>query len=564
MKTRFLRGGLAFTTVVAVAAAVAQGQSFDIDDRAADPLEMPSLDEVWESPDGIIHAGRQTFRSWSAYFQSDFFRNRDKRCGAPTDVVGPPGQGGVAGTAADCSLSSTNPAAEYGPANGVFVIDVVIHNIASNSGTGFIDDAQLASQIDILNEDFNALAGSLGAPGTDCAIEFRLASVDPNGNPTTGINHYFSNKWYNDRGNYKSQLSWDTNRYLNIYTNTAGGNLGYVEGFPQQGIVGAANDGVVCNWTAFGRNSSGAPYDLGRTATHEVGHYLGLLHTFQSGCGTSDCSTSGDLVCDTNPESSPNYSSCGRTTCGSPDPVKNYMDYSEDACMDNFTPDQAARMRCVLIHYREDLWINNGGGGGGGGGGGDPVGACCVGTSCGELTEADCGSAGGTWLGAGTVCETDTCGGGGGGGGGDPFDATLEAGVVTQGSLVGGSLGSLGASDDDRVVLGSAAVGNRQYTEIEATFSSATAATSMQVTVETSCTTNRAKTAVEIFDFAGGGWVRLARYNESGSDSSRTFDISNAAAFVDGAGAISVRVRTDRRGGSFQTSIDQIRVVVTP
>ena len=373
------------------------------------------------------------------------------------------------------------------------------------------------------------------------------------------IFHHFSNKWYNDRGNYKAQLAWDTNRYLNIYTNTAGGNLGYVEGFPQQGIVGTSNDGVVCNWTAFGRNSSGAPYNLGRTATHEVGHYLGLLHTFQGGCGTSDCSASGDLVCDTNPESSPNYSSCSRVTCGSPDPVKNYMDYSEDACMDNFTPDQAARMRCVLIHYREALWSGNGGGGGG-----DPVGACCVGTSCGELTEADCASVGGTWLGADTICDTDTCGGGGGGGGGDPFDATLEGGLVIQGSLISGSIGSLGASDNDRVIIASEANGNREYTELEVTFSSVSAASSMQVTVETSCTTNRAKTIVEIFDHGAGSWLRLSRYNESGSDSVRTFDIADASGLVDSGGSISVRIVTNRRGGGFQTSIDQVRVVVTP
>ncbi len=524
-------------------------------------MRVPSDAEVWESPDGLIHAGGKVYRSWASYFASDFFRDRGGRCATPSIDDVPPADGWVAGTAADCSLSFTNPAAEYGPSNGVFVIDVVVHNIAANNGTGFIDDATIASQIDVLNEDFNAINGTNGAGGTYCGIEFRLA----------GITHTFKNTWYNDRGNYKSELAWDNNLYLNIYTNTAGGNLGYVEGFPQQGIHGTTNDGVVCNWQAFGRNSPLSPYDLGRTATHEVGHYMGLLHTFQGGCGTSDCARSGDLVCDTNPESSPNYSGCSRSSCGSSDPVKNYMDYSEDACMNNFTPDQAARMRCSLIHYRESLWSGNGGGGGGGGGGGDPVGACCVGSSCGgDLTEADCGAAGGTWLGADTVCDASSCdngGGGGGGGGGDPVDATLGSGVVTIGGLSAGSLGSLAASDNDRVEISSAAVGNNSETELEVTLSAAVASVSaIEVTVETAATSNRAKTAVELYDFASGSWVRLGRYNENGADQTQTFGgIANPGNFVEvGTGAIVVRINTSRRGGSFITGVDLVQVTVTP
>ena len=472
-------------------------------------MRVPSDAEVWQSPDGLIHAGGKTYPDWAAYFASDFFRDRGHRCGTPDIGEVGPDEGGVAGTAADCSLSFTNPAAEYGPSNGVFIIDVVIHNIAANNGTGYIEDATLASQIDVLNEDFNALAGSLGAPGTDCAIEFRLA----------GITHSFKNTWYNDRGGYKSSLAWDNSRYLNIYTNTAGGNLGYVEGFPQQGIAGTASDGVVCNWQAFGRNSPLSPYDLGRTATHEVGHYLGLLHTFQGGCGTSDCARSGDLVCDTNAESSPNYSGCSRSSCGSPDPVKNYMDYSEDACMTNFTPDQAARMRCTLIHFRESLWIENSGGGGGGGGGGDPV------------------------------------------------DASIEGGVVTFGGLSTGDIGSLQASDNNRVEISSASSGNNSVTELEVTLAAAVASVSdLSVTVETAATSNRAKTAVELYDFASGQWVRLGRYNENGADQTQTFSgIANPGSFVEaGTGAIVVRINTSRRGGGFTTGIDLVQVVVTP
>ena len=83
--------------------------------------------------------------------------------------------------------------------------------------------------------------------------------------------------WYNDGGGYYFTLAWDTNRYLNIYTNTAGGALGYVPNLPQSGIAGDPADRVVINWLSFGRGSAGGqPYNWCRTCTHEVGHYLGL------------------------------------------------------------------------------------------------------------------------------------------------------------------------------------------------------------------------------------------------------------------------------------------------
>jgi hypothetical protein len=121
--------------------------------------------------------------------------------------------------------------------------------------------------------------------------------------------------------------------------------------------VGTAFDRVVIYWPTVGRPAvHGPPYNLGRTTTHEVGHYLGLYHTFQGGCtDPGACRTSGDLICDTEPESSANYWPCARSTCGDADPTRNYMDYSDDACMDNFTPEQANRMRCTLMNFRVDL-----------------------------------------------------------------------------------------------------------------------------------------------------------------------------------------------------------------
>jgi len=226
-------------------------------------------------------------------------------------------------------------------------IPVVVHVLYHRNGNGNIADARVHEQIQILNQDFGALSNG--------NIQFHLATEDPNGNATNGITRHRSNSWYNDSGSYASSIGWDTNRYLNIYTNTAGGNLGYAYLPNGGGVVGSSFDGVRILWRAFGYTNY-APYGLGRTTTHEVGHYLGLLHTFTGGCHGGDCYTAGDLICDTNTESSPNYSLCSRVTCGSPDPVQNFMDYSEDACMDNFSPEQINRSRCTLSNWRANLW----------------------------------------------------------------------------------------------------------------------------------------------------------------------------------------------------------------
>ena len=313
---------------------------------------------AYETDHGAVVAvdatGVYPFANWDAYFKSPFFYANDMRCGHRTPEPGEP----IFGTAADCSNSFTNPAAEYSPSNGPqYRIPVVVHILQHPNGSGAVSDALVNSQIDVLNEDFQALAGSLGENGNDASIEFFLATTDPNGNPSTGITRSTSGQWYNDGGGYYNSLAWDTTRYLNIYTNTAGGNLGYAYVPSGGGVVGNVWDRVVVYWAAFGRNAPiGPPYNLGRTTTHEVGHYLGLYHTFQGGCASaSNCNANGDLICDTNPESSPNYSPCSRTTCGSPDPTNNYMDYSDDICMTEFTVEQVRRMRCTLENFRVDL-----------------------------------------------------------------------------------------------------------------------------------------------------------------------------------------------------------------
>ncbi|MFK7961716.1 MAG: M43 family zinc metalloprotease [Phycisphaerales bacterium] len=309
----------------------------------------------WQGDDGVIRQGEQIFASWSAYFLGPDGISR-RTCGHMTRPGAVTAESAL-DSPADCTFTFTNPAADYDPSLGVFRVPVVVHVIRNSSGTqGNVPMSRVLSQIEILNEDFRALPGTPGAGGTDVGIEFFLATEDPSGNPTDGVTYSNNTQWYNDGGAYWNTLAWDTNRYLNIYTNTAGGDLGYVPDLPQGGIAGQNSDRVVVLWEAFGRNAPiGAPFNQGRTATHEVGHYFGLEHTFFNGCGSlAACNSTGDLICDTNRQSFPT-TGCGGSSCGSLNPFDNFMDYSDDTCMERFTPEQARRMRCSLVHYRPQL-----------------------------------------------------------------------------------------------------------------------------------------------------------------------------------------------------------------
>jgi hypothetical protein len=299
--------------------------------------------------DGSITAGGQDFSGWTDYVTSTYFREHGLRCGTRIE----PSESAAAGNPSDCSAGQTNPSDEYTP-GVVYEIPVVVHIIMSSSGQGAISNKLVYSQIDVLNEDYMAIPGTPGEPGTDIRIQFKLATLD-------GITRTINDTWFNDGGSYWETLARDPVHYLNIYTNSAGGYLGYVPFLPQTGSPGSAADRVVILWSAFGRDAPiGPPYDQGRTATHEIGHYLGLYHTFEGGCASGsppDCYTSGDRICDTDSESSPTFGCpIGRTTCSSLDPVHNYMDYSDDICMNQFTWEQALRVRCTLENYRSKLY----------------------------------------------------------------------------------------------------------------------------------------------------------------------------------------------------------------
>jgi hypothetical protein len=302
----------------------------------------------------VLAIDGQAFTSWQQYYASDFFKDNGMRCGAYTAPTS------LAKSASDCPSGSMNPSAEYAPGE-VYVIPVVVHVIERFDGLGKLSDALVESQIDVLNEDFSALASTPGAAGNDVAIRFELAQTDPSGQATTGITHTSNDDWFREAGDYWTYLAWDPSRYMNVYTNAASGFLGYVAGIPQSGIAGQPEDRVVILWSAFGRGGlGGPPYDMGRTLTHEVGHYLGLEHTFNGSCAAAappSCYASGDFLCDTPSEGLPTYG-CpyGQVSCGSYDPIHNYMDYSDDDCLETFSPEQVLRMRCALVNYRPDLY----------------------------------------------------------------------------------------------------------------------------------------------------------------------------------------------------------------
>jgi hypothetical protein len=320
--------------------------------------EQPQ-DDITGIEAGEIQIDGITFDSWDAYYASEYFRENVKRCAAPSLFED---QSHLRGSPADCSLSSTNPAPEYEP-TVVICIDVVVHIIMTDSGVGDLTDERVQSQMDVLNEDFQAILGTPGEPGYDVKLEFRLAPFDPDGSPTSGITRTLNSQWYSDSGAYYNVLAWDPHHYLNIYTmGLPDGNpgvLGYVPFLPQQGGVGSNADRVVILNRAFGRPGTIPPYNLGRTTTHEVGHYLGLFHTFQGGCGSAAaCYTTGDRICDTNPEVTSRFGCpTGITSCSppSPDPIHNYMDYTDDLCMWEFTHEQARRVRCTIDNYRVNI-----------------------------------------------------------------------------------------------------------------------------------------------------------------------------------------------------------------
>jgi zinc-dependent metalloproteinase lipoprotein len=266
--------------------------------------------------------------------------------------------------------------------NIIYKIPVVIHIIHNGDaiGTGEnITDAQAASQITVMNQDYRKMLDTRGynthPDGADIEIEFCLAKVDPNGAATTGIvRHQLSGtsfSIYQIETTVKPTTIWDPTKYMNMWTVRFGSPdtsvLGYAQFPNNSGLLGldsnnggATTDGVVAAYNAFGSMDlndgtfiMNATYKYGRTMTHEVGHFLGLRHTWGDGtaCGATDYCNDTPFSLEAN-YGCPVKNSCDDTAFGwttNPnDMVENYMDYTDDQCMNIFTQNQKDRMIVVL------------------------------------------------------------------------------------------------------------------------------------------------------------------------------------------------------------------------
>lgn len=213
-------------------------------------------------------------------------------------------------------------------------IDVYVHVITSSTNVGSVSDSVIADQIRVLNSAYTGTGWTFRLVSTDRTANDQWFGMSPGGGAERQA---------------KAALRKGTADDLNIYTANPGrGLLGWAT-FPSSYTSSPSQDGVVLLYSSL-PGGSAVPYNLGDTATHEVGHWMGLYHTFQGGC-----TEPGDSVTDTPAEASAAYGCpSGRNTCAAAgfDPIENFMDYTDDACMDRFTALQDARMDAAFSTYR--------------------------------------------------------------------------------------------------------------------------------------------------------------------------------------------------------------------
>lgn len=262
------------------------------------------------------------------------------------------------------------------------IIPVVVHVIGYN-GNFPVNEENIQSQIDVLNEDYALLnPTSLSIPAVwlplakDSKIRFQMAQRDPSGNPTDGITWNMGNKSeYNifDAAIYKSDSgghdAWPRGSYLNIWVCKLSGNaLGYAN-YPGSA---PSEDGIVISPRAFGRYGvTSEPYNLGRTATHEVGHWLSLIHIWgddpaSTPCNGKDFTGTQQSWDDTPNQAQPTFrckSFPALDDCATASPgymYMNYMDYTDDKCMMFFTEGQIKKFRFVIDGIRDSIKLSNG------------------------------------------------------------------------------------------------------------------------------------------------------------------------------------------------------------
>jgi hypothetical protein len=222
-------------------------------------------------------------------------------------------------------------------------VNVYFHVITNTSGSGNVTNTQIADQIQVLNDAYSGLTG-----GANTKFRFQLAATDRTANNTWFGAGYGTTA----ETQMKNALHRGGAADLNFYTNQPStGELGWAT-FPSSYSSQPLKDGVVCDWRTV-PGGSFSPYNLGDTGTHEVGHWVGLYHTFQGGCSKNN-----DYVTDTPAERSAAFGCpAGRNTCTGTkypgnDPIENFMDYTDDSCMYKFTAGQATRAESLSATYR--------------------------------------------------------------------------------------------------------------------------------------------------------------------------------------------------------------------
>ena len=314
-------------------AAVQQGQSEDV---AATRAALQA-DGSFEGPDGSLFTSQRAFI------------DAGRRCSAPLDESDE--TPGVTPRDIDRGVTPIRNRAETPAENGAPAtpteIPVYFHviqssGVAGSSGVGYLQISALDAQIEVLNLAFSGVGP--GGTGANTSFSFVRAGVDYTVNATW----YKAGPGTTAEKNMKAALRRGSADDLNFYTNSGGGYLGWAT-FPSSYATQPSQDGVVCYWASL-PGSNYAPYNLGDTGTHEVGHWLGLYHTFQGGC------KGGDSVSDTEAERSAAYGCpTDRDTCpreAGDDPITNFMDYTDDACMFKFTQGQSTRMNAQWTSYR--------------------------------------------------------------------------------------------------------------------------------------------------------------------------------------------------------------------
>ena len=337
MKTRTL-SALTLATLFLGTLGLACGDEADLDPR---DLDDALADDADDDDDALADDARLAAPEGDAV---DVCEDGDAACG-PGDLTSAPGRRRCGTTPSDAEVAAMEADFAHrltlGQAGPNFatggVINVYFHVINKGSGVanGDVTAAMIGDQIDVLNA---AYAGT--------GWSFKLVATDRTTNAT----------WFGACDNASNESAMKTAlrkggaQDLNLYScNPGGGLLGWAT-FPSSYASAKTSDGVVLLHSSL-PGGDAAPYNLGDTATHEVGHWMGLYHTFQSGCN----SRTGDYVTDTNSERSAAYGCpTGRDTCRSSgaDPIENFMDYTDDSCMYTFTSGQDSRMDSMFTTYR--------------------------------------------------------------------------------------------------------------------------------------------------------------------------------------------------------------------